>query len=68
MPDAIISLGTAQYARTGIWGLGVMERQAKESIVLEKIMAGWASICKLELVEYFLYTHGRVPANDAGVR
>jgi hypothetical protein len=49
-------------------GIGVTERQAEESIILEKLVAGQASIRKLKLVEDFLYTHGRVPANEARVR
>jgi hypothetical protein len=49
-------------------GLGVTERRLEESIVLAKLVARRVSIRELELVEDVLYTHGRVPANEAGVR
>jgi hypothetical protein len=44
-------------------GLGVTEQLAEKSIVLKKLVAGRASIHELELVEDFLYTHGRVPSD-----
>ncbi len=45
-----------------------MKRRAEESIIVEKLVATWASIHEFKLVEYVLNTHCQIPANEAGVR